>query len=94
MNDNDAVGFLKTSQTFTVGAHTAYLDTSVFDNIVSADEVVKTISVDEMTPTGISYLNKNERTEDNTTIYNLSGIRISVLGKGVKIINGKKILLP
>ena len=94
MNDNDAVGFLKTSQTFTVGAHTAYLDTSVFDNIVSADEAVKTISVDEMTPTGISYLNKNERTEDNTTIYNLSGIRISVLGKGVKIINGKKILLP
>ncbi len=94
MNENNAVGFRKTTRTFTVGGHTAYLDESVFDNIIPASEAAKTVSLEDILPTRISNPQIIDNSNLEAPVYNLSGMQIPVYGKGIIIVNGKKILIP
>ncbi len=87
MNGNDGVGFYKTTQTFTVGAHTAYLPASAggngarsfigfdFDNTVTAIEGVADVK------------------GHNGEVYNLQSQRVAKAQKGLYIINGKKMVI-
>lgn len=51
--------------------------------------VILNITVTFVKPTGINSINANE----NATIFNLNGIKLNKVQKGVNIINGKKVLV-
>ena len=87
MNADNGLGFYKTSQTFTVGAHTAYIPGSK----VTAGVKSLTFMNDE--PTGISGVNADSLTDKNAVIYNLAGQRVAAPAKGIYIVNGKKVLM-
>lgn len=91
LNENDSFGFYRTTSNFTVGAHTAYLDSSVSDIILPESGNVKTMSLDEMTPTSVSQI-KSESGCHNNIVYDLNGMIMPYIGKCVKIVDGKKIL--
>ena len=82
MNGDRGVGFYKTTNTFTVGANTAYIDAS------SLPANVRFIGFDGET-TGITTI---EDVESNSTVYNLNGQRVTTPKKGLYIMNGKKIV--
>lgn len=87
MNADNGLGFYKTSQTFTVGAHTAYIPGSK----VTAGVKSLTFMNDE--PTDISGVNADSLTGKNAVIYNLAGQRVAAPAKGIYIVNGKKVLI-
>lgn len=81
MNGTKGVGFYKTKNAFTVGAHTAYLSAAVAPtrSFIGFDEEI----------TGI----KNLKTvEGQDVIFDLSGRRVLKAQKGLYIINGKKVV--
>ena len=88
MNGEAGVGFYKTTKTFTVGAHTAYLPAQAagtngarsfigfdFDNTTTAIEGVANVE------------------NRNGEVYNLQGQRVSKAQKGLYIVGGKKVLV-
>jgi hypothetical protein len=86
MNADNGLGFYKTSKTFTVGAHTAY---------IPGDKVnagVKSLTFMNNEPTGISDVNADSQSVKNAVIYNLAGQRVAAPAKGIYIVNGKKVL--
>ena len=83
MNGDKGVGFYKTKDTFTVGAHTAYLPASVAptrDFIGFGDDI----------STGIS---GELRVKSDATVYNLNGQRVNNAQKGLYIVNGRKVVI-
>ena len=77
MDGDKGVGFYKTKNTFTVGAHTAYLPASVgARNFIALDEATAI--------NGIAA----EKTS-NGEIYNLQGQRVVKAQKGLYIVNGR-----
>ena len=80
MNGAKGVGFYKTTTTFTVGAHTAYLPASagsrMFIGFDNEEEV-----------TGIREVNSSA---NKGAIYNMNGVRVEKAKKGLYIQNGKK----
>ncbi len=96
MDGENGVGFYKTSKTFTVGAHTAYLPISALETVADAGaDGVKTlnINVDNDTPTGINCISAAELSGKDAVIYNLKGQRVSRAVKGIYIVNGKKVMV-
>jgi len=82
MKEDAGVGFYKTTQAFTVGAHTAYLPATAgarsfigFDNTTTAIEGVADVK------------------GHNGEVYNLQGQRVAKAQKGLYIINGKKMVI-
>ena len=82
LNGESGVGFYKTTQTFTVGAHTAYLPAKAgarsfigFDNTTTAIEGVADVK------------------GHNGEVYNLQGQRVAKAQKGLYIVNGKKMVI-
>jgi hypothetical protein len=80
MNGDQGVGFYKTNNAFTVGANTAYLPASVagakvrfidFDGTAVAD-AIEAIAAEDV---------------NASSIYNLSGTRLSSLQKGINILH-------
>ncbi len=86
MNSTAGVGFYKTSNTFTVGAGTAYLPA----DIVPAE--VKALRINQEGTTAIQGID-SEVNEANAEIYNLAGQRVVALTKGIYVINGKKVMV-
>lgn len=98
MKGENGVGFYKTSKTFTVGAHTAYLPLSILDETVASTEgdgvkLMNLYGTDEDTPTGITVINAGQLFGKDAVIYNLSGQRVSRVVKGLYIVNGKKVMV-
>ena len=96
MNGENGVGFYKTSKTFTVGAHTAYLLISALETVADAGaDGVKTMNInaDNDTPTGINCISAVELSGKDAVIYNLKGQRVSRAVKGIYIVNGKKVMV-
>jgi len=86
MDGANGVGFYKTTDTFTVGAHTAYLPAQAGGN--GAREF---IAIDDNTTTGVNSIDNGHRTMDN--VYNLNGQRVNNAKKGLYIVNGKKVVI-
>ena len=84
MNQNNKVGFYKTKNPFTVGAHTAYLPA-----IAGARDF---IGFDEDSTTGVEEL-KNSKIEELNSVYDLQGRRVNKAQKGMYIVNGKKVVI-
>lgn len=84
LNGDAGVGFYKTTQGFTVGAHTAYLPATAGGNgarsFIAIDEAtaIESIAAETMT---------------NGEVYNLQGQRVVKAQKGLYIINGKKVVI-
>ncbi|MBR5698660.1 MAG: exo-alpha-sialidase [Prevotella sp.] len=88
---NYKIGFYKFNNngttTITLGANKAYLDTSAPSN----DGKGFTFSFDNVD--GIESIENPLPSIESTSIYNLSGQRVSRLTKGLYIVNGKKIVI-
>lgn len=87
LNGDQGVGFYKTSKTFKVGAHTAYLPADVVPNNV------KSITFNTDTPTSINGITTDNLFGKDAVIYNLSGQRVARPTKGIYIVNGKKMMI-
>ena len=85
MNGTEGVGFYKTKNAFTVGAHTAYLPASV-----AAGRSFIGFNFDETT--GISSMHNSQFIMHND-VFNLQGQRVNAPTKGLYIVNGKKIIV-
>ena len=83
MNGAKGVGFYKTTTTFTVGAHTAYLPASAGSRMFIGFD-------DEEEVTGIRELNSSA---NKGAIYNMNGVRVEKAKKGLYIQNGKKFVV-
>ena len=84
MNGENGVGFYKTTNTFTVGANTAYLPASVAEGRAFIG------FADEPEATGINEVKTMKASND---IYNLKGQRVEKAKKGLYIIGGKKVVM-
>jgi hypothetical protein len=97
MDGEKGVGFYKTSKTFTVGAHTAYLPLSTLETVASTEgdgvKLMNLYGFDDDTPTGITVINAEQLSGKDTVIYSLSGQRVSRVVKGLYIVNGKKVMV-
>jgi len=82
LNDDEGVGFYKTTKAFTVGAHTAYLP-------ALAGSSRSFIGLNETT--GISDMNRETIT--NNRYFDLQGRRVLAPTKGLYIVNGKKVVV-
>ena len=85
MKDTKGVGFYKTTDTFTVGAHTAYLPAQAGGN--GARDF---IGFGDDISTGIS---GDLRVKSDATVYNLNGQRVNNAQKGLYIVNGRKVVI-
>ena len=85
MNGSSGVGFYRTTQSFTLGAGTAYLPALPEDD--SAD--TRFIGVGNDDAAGITEL---KAVHTNANVYTLSGLKTAQPSKGIYIINGKKIV--
>lgn len=93
VSENDEIGFYWGAEdggVFTTGAHKAYLAVpqSNFDGAAPAKLFFS--SFDEGISTGI---NNVEKIAENAAIYNLNGVRVSKMQKGVYVVNGKKVVV-
>ena len=86
MNGDKGVGFYKTTQTFTVGANTAYLPALAS----GSDDARSFIALDEAT--AIESI-AAEKMMNNGAVYNLQGQRVAKAQKGLYIVDGKKVLV-
>lgn len=97
MNGENGVGFYKTSKTFTVGAHTAYLTLRTLETVASTEgdgvKLMNLYGFDDDTPTGITVINAEQLSGKEAVIYSLSGQRVSRVVKGLYIVNGKKVMV-
>ena len=84
MNGDKGVGFYKTKNAFTVGAHTAYLPAAVAEGRAF-------IGFDFDETTAIKGINVKEDSEN--TVYSLSGQRVNAPKRGLYIVNGKKVVM-
>lgn len=87
MNNDEGVGFYKTANAFTIGAHTAYLPASV--------AAARFIGLDA-TATGISDASRLMNNEKmNKELYNLQGQRVAGAQpkKGLYIQEGRKVII-
>ena len=84
MNGAKGVGFYKTTNTFTLGANTAYLPASVGSRLFIG------FNDDGEETTGI---NGVKEMKENRAIYNLRGMRVTTPSKGLYIIGGKKVVI-
>lgn len=82
MNEEEGVGFYKTLNAFTVGAHTAYLP-------ALSDGSRSFIGLNETT--GISDVNRETIT--NNRYFDLQGRSVAQPTKGLYIVNGKKVVV-
>lgn len=83
------VAFYKLKSTGTIGANKAYLKVN---SNASAHEFF-TFDIDE-TATGVDSINAQENEENvDVKIYDLQGRRVANPGKGIYIVNGKKVLM-
>ena len=74
----------------TIGAQRAYFQLKgIIYGSTSNGIKEYTITLDDDDPTGINNLDAN----DNEIIYNLAGMRIGKMQKGINIVNGKKIIV-
>lgn len=82
LNEEEGVGFYRTNNAFTVGAHTAYLPPLAGDsrNFIGLNET-----------TGISDVNRETIT--NNRYFDLQGRRVLAPTKGLYIVNGKKVVV-
>lgn len=81
MNGEQGVGFYKTNNAFTVGAHTAFiraLEENLSRNFIAIDETTAIKAI--------------ERKQQSGEIYNLAGQRVKSAQKGLYIIGGKKVI--
>jgi len=85
MNGANGVGFYETTNSFTVGANTAYLPANF------AGARMAFFSFDETNAINDALKMKNDVSND-APIYNINGQRVSKAEKGLYIINGKKII--
>ena len=81
MKGEQGVGFYKTNNAFTVGAHTAYIP-------ALSDPSRNFIAFDEATA-----IKAIESKQQSGEIYNLAGQRVKSAQKGLYIINGKKVVI-
>lgn len=86
LNGAKGVGFYKTTKTFTVGAHTAYIAAS---SVPSEGRLFIGFD-DEEEVTGIRELNSSA---NKGAIYNMNGVRVEKAKKGLFIKNGKKFVV-
>ena len=84
LNQNNKVGFYKTTKTFTVSAHTAYLP-------ALANSTRDFIWFGEDNTTGIEQMVNGKSV--NGKYYNLQGQRVNKAQKGLYIVNGKKVVV-
>ncbi len=84
MNGAKGVGFYKTTNTFTLGANTAYLPASVGSRLFIG------FNDDGEEATGI---NGVKEMKENRAIYNLRGMRVTTPSKGLYIIGAKKVVI-
>ena len=89
MNESNGVGFYKTKNTFTVGAHTAYIPGSAVPTGVKALNIN---SSDDPT-TAIRGISNDAVAGKDAVIYNLAGQRVTAPTKGIYIVNGKKVMV-
>ncbi len=89
MNESNGVGFYKTKNTFTVGAHTAYISGSAVPTGVKALNIN---SSDDPT-TAIRGISNDAVAGKDAVIYSLAGQRVTVPTKGIYIVNGKKVMV-
>ena len=86
LKGNEGVGFYKTNNKFTVGAHTAYIPAQA-----GGARSFIGFNFDDNTTTAIEGVATVE--ENNGEIYNLQGQRVVKAQKGLYIINGKKVMV-
>ena len=89
MNESNGVGFYKTKNTFTVGAHTAYIPGSAVPTGVKALNINRS---DDPT-TAIRGISNDAVAGKDAVIYNLAGQRVTAPTKGIYIVNGKKVMV-
>ncbi|MBR1465290.1 MAG: hypothetical protein IJ607_02895 [Bacteroidaceae bacterium] len=89
MYESNGVGFYKTKNTFTVGAHTAYIPGSAVPTGVKALNIN---SSDDPT-TAILGISNDAVAGKDAVIYNLAGQRVAAPTKGIYIVNGKKVMV-
>ncbi len=89
MNESNVVGFYKTKNTFTVGAHTAYIPGFVVPTGVKS---LNFAGSDDPT-TGIRGISNDAAAVKDAVIYNLAGQRVTAPTKGIYIVNGKKVMV-
>ena len=89
MKESNGVGFYKTKNTFTVGAHTAYIPGSAVPTGVKALNIN---SSDDPT-TAIRGISNDAAAGKDAVIYNLAGLRVAAPTKGIYIVNGKKVMV-
>ena len=89
MNESNGVGFYKTKNTFTVGAHTAYIPGSAVPTGVKS---LNFAGSDDPT-TGIRGISNDAAAIKDAVIYNLAGQRVTAPTKGIYIVNGKKVMV-
>ena len=84
LNGNKGFGFYKTTNTFTMGANTAYLPASAATARTFISLGNETTGVDDV----------SSKTEDvRGVVYDLSGRRVAQPTKGLYIVNGKKVII-
>ena len=88
MNEDKGLGFYKTSKTFTVGAHTAYIPGAAVPTGVKA----LGFGGNDDPTTGINGIS-SEVLNGKAVIYNLAGQRVTTPVKGIYIVNGKKVMV-
>jgi hypothetical protein len=88
MNEDKGLGFYKTSKTFTVGAHTAYIPGAAVPTGVKA----LGFGGNDDPTTGINGVS-SEVLNGKAVIYNLAGQRVTTPVKGIYIVNGKKVMV-
>ena len=84
LNGEQGVGFYKTLNAFTVGAHTAYIPALT----PTQGEARNFIAIDEATA-----IKAIESKQQSGEIYNLAGQRVKSAQKGLYIIDGKKVVI-
>ena len=83
MNGSEGVGFYKTTQEFTVGANTAYIEALPTTARFIGFNFDETTGIDGIAAEKVS----------NGEVYNLQGQRVMNAKKGLYIMNGKKVLV-
>jgi len=82
-------GFKKAGGSVTsIPAYRAYLPYNT-----SSDANIITFSFDD-SATGIDNVIKNDTSDQPAVIYDLTGRKVNTTGKGIYIVNGKKVLFP
>ena len=99
----DAVGDKYNTATFSDGDRLyCALSTAIADKIAAANGATDNADLDfiqwhgaqpEAIASGVKSVVKTAASQENTVIYNLQGVRLNSLQKGINIVNGKKVVV-